>query len=86
MSTKIYLFLKQHNNLLDNELKDFLNIALLQLNKNEYLELLSVLITCKIDLSEFSLISSTVPLLLSLYNLREAKSLKSQMFYTCHFP
>ena len=53
MSTKIYLFLKQHNNLLDNELKDFLNIALLQLNKNEYLELLSVLITCKIDLSEF---------------------------------
>lgn len=53
MSTKIYLFLKQHNNLLDNELKDFLNIALLQLNRKEYLELLSVLITCKIDLSEF---------------------------------
>ena len=53
MSTKIYLFLKQHNNLLDNQLKDFLNIALLQLNRKEYLELLSVLITCKIDLSEF---------------------------------
>lgn len=53
MSTKIYLFLKQHNNLLDNELKDFLNIALLQLNRKEYLELLSVLITCEIDLSEF---------------------------------
>ena len=53
MSTKIYLFLKQHNNLLDNELKDFLNIALLQMNRKEYLELLSVLITCKIDLSEF---------------------------------
>ena len=53
MSTKIYLFLKQHNNLLDNKLKDFLNIALLQLNRKEYLELLSVLITCKIDLSEF---------------------------------
>ena len=53
MSTEIYLFLKQHNNLLDNELKDFLNIALLQLNRKEYLELLSVLITCKIDLSEF---------------------------------
>lgn len=53
MSTKIYLFLKQHNNLLDNKLKDFLNIALLQLNREEYLELLSVLITCKIDLSEF---------------------------------
>ena len=53
MSTKIYLFLKQHNNLLDNQLKDFLNIALLQLNRKEYLELLSVLINCKIDLSEF---------------------------------
>ena len=53
MSTKIYLFLKQHNNLLDNKLKDFLKIALLQLNRKEYLELLSVLITCKIDLSEF---------------------------------
>ena len=53
MSTEIYLFLKQHNNLLDNKLKDFLNIALLQLNREEYLELLSVLITCKIDLSEF---------------------------------
>lgn len=53
MSTKIYLFLKQHNNLLDNKLKDFLNIALLQLNRKEYLELLSVLINCEIDLSEF---------------------------------
>ena len=53
MSTEIYLFLKQHNNLLDNKLKDFLNIALLQLNRKEYLELLSVLIICKIDLSEF---------------------------------